>query len=104
MTNTTPVVVAFSGDLDITRQKEVRDKLKSIENAQHVVVDMSAVRYIDSTTLAAFASKRRERKDRGFPPARIVLVSEQIKRILNVTALDLIWPIHDTLAEALAAF
>jgi anti-sigma B factor antagonist len=104
MTKIDPVVVSFIGDLDITRQKEVREKLKSIEHTPHVVVDMSGVRYIDSTTLAAFASKRRDRKDRGLPPARMVLVSEQIKRILKVTALDLIWPIHDTLAEAIAAF
>ena len=97
------MVIAFSGDLDITRQKEVRDKLKSIEDSPAVIVDFIAVRYIDSTTLAAFAAKRRDRKERGFPPARIVGVSDQIKRILKVTALDLIWPLHDTMDEALAA-
>ncbi|MBV8373398.1 MAG: STAS domain-containing protein [Candidatus Eremiobacteraeota bacterium] len=75
--------------------------LEPAYSAPHVVVDMSAVTYIDSTCLAKLARMRKIRSEHGFAPARLVIVSAHLKRLFRIVQFDRIWPLYDSLEDAL---
>lgn len=99
-----PLIVTLSGDLDIFREDELRAALEPTYDVAAVVIDFTAVPYIDSTALGALVRMRRIRGERGFPAAKLVMPSRHLRRILEITALGEMWPIFETLDEALTSF
>ena len=98
--NTT--IVALSGDIDLDSSPQVRTVLlESVSAKRGVLVDMSAVSYIDSSGVAslveAFQSARR-----GSTPFALVAVSEPAMRVLELARLDQVFSIHPSVTEALA--
>ncbi len=71
----------------------------------NVVIDLSAVEYLDSRSLAKFVEMRRKRVlKHGYPPAHLVLKTNAgVSRLFSITGFDQLWPIHGTLEAALAA-
>ncbi len=43
---------------------------------------------------------RSERGKRGFPPARLVVQSQDIRRLVKIVEFDAIWPLYDSLEAA----
>lgn len=70
--------------------------------ARHVVVDLSAVEFIDSAALAVLVSNAKRLKQED---ASLVLVCApgQLKRLIEVTGLLVVIPVYAALDEALAA-
>ena len=69
-----------------------------------VIIDMSAVTYLDSSCLSKLVKLYVERVTKNaFPPSRMVITSPHIIRLFQITELDRLWSIHPTLTEALAA-
>jgi anti-anti-sigma factor len=69
-----------------------------------VIIDMSAVTYLDSSCLSKLIKLYVERVTKnGFPPSRMVITSPHIMRLFKITELDRLWSIHPTVAEALTA-
>jgi anti-sigma B factor antagonist len=65
-----------------------------------VVVDMSRTRFCDSTGLNALvAANRRARAEGG--EVRVVVISESVIRIVELTGVDRVIPIYASLEEAL---
>lgn len=95
-----PLVITLTGAYDIYRQPELRRALEPASDAETLVVDLSQVEYLDSTALGVLAGMRTVRRKNELPPAHLIVVSEQIRRVLAVTGLDRIWTIHRTLEEA----
>lgn len=97
-------VVTVEGDLDAATVPELRDELVRIdeEGAQDVVVDLLAVRFVDSVALGLLVewSKRLQARGGVF---RIVCADRRISRIIEITGLQLILRRHSTLREALEA-
>lgn len=98
-----PLILTLTGDFDVYREAELRELLRPASDADEVILDLSGVGYIDSTALGVLVGVRVQRRKGGLPPIRLVVVSDQVRRIFAVTALDRVWPIHATLDEALAA-
>jgi anti-anti-sigma factor len=70
----------------------------------HVVIDLSAVKYMDSTCLAKLAEMCRERVVKnGYPPSHLVIGEPAISRLFTIAKFDRLWPINSTVDEALAA-
>ncbi len=94
-------VVSLSGDVDLESSPKVRSALLDcVAMKPGVLVDMSAVSYIDSSGVASLveAFQTARKSDTRFA---LVEVSEAAMRVLELARLDQVFLIHKTLAEAL---
>ena len=97
-------VVTVTGEADLYAAPALRDViLRAIaDGATSVIVDLTGVTFIDSTTIAVLvAAERKLRPVAG--KVALVATDANVVRIFQITALDRIFPIHGTLAEALEA-
>jgi anti-sigma B factor antagonist len=95
------IVVAFEGDVDLEYSPKARRVLlDSVKQNRDVLVDLSEVRYIDSSGVAnlveAFQLSRQ--KGTGFA---LVSVNPAALRVLQLARLDKVFTIHASLAEGL---
>jgi len=96
-------VVSLTGELDLYNANEVRDALLECTNREpeRIVVDMSEVRFIDSTALGVLIEARtRLANRRAFLLAAPGL---ETRRALEISGLDRHFAVHDTVDGALAA-
>jgi anti-anti-sigma factor len=66
-----------------------------------LVLDLTRVDFCDSSALGAFVSIHRRRSDAGHRFA-LTGIQPEVRRILQITRLTSILPLHETLKEALA--
>jgi anti-sigma B factor antagonist len=95
------LVVALEGDVDLEHSPAARELLlEAVAGGRDVLVDLSAVRYIDSSGVASLveAFQLSRKSDASFA---LVAVSPAALRVLQLSRLDGVFPIHATLAEAL---
>lgn len=95
-------VVAISGEVDLSTSPKVRDALlDSILGGGGVVVDLSAVAYIDSSGVASLVEAYQNAKTRG-QGFVLANVGETPLRVLKLARLDQVFIIHDTVDAACA--
>ena len=96
------IVVSFEGDVDLQSSPVARDVLlDAVERSLRVVVDLSAVGYIDSSGIAALVEalqRSRQRKDGAM--LALAAVSDPVLRVLRLARLDRVFTIHPTIADA----
>jgi anti-sigma B factor antagonist len=85
-----PPVVALAGDIDLATIPEARADVFAALTANPgatVVVDMSAVTFLDSTGLGMLVSANRQAEEAG---GRVVLraPTEPVRKVLEITGLD----------------
>jgi anti-sigma B factor antagonist len=96
------VVVSLAGELDLYNAHEVREALLAAcaEEPQRLVVDLSAVKFIDSTALGVLIEARTKLPNRrGF---LLAAPGFETKRALEISGLDRHFAVHDSLDEALS--
>ena len=97
------VVVSLAGELDLYNAHEVRDALLECcaESPERLVVDLSGVKFIDSTALGVLIEARTKLPNRrGF---LLAAPGMETRRALEISGLDRHFAVHDTLDSALAA-
>jgi anti-sigma B factor antagonist len=97
-------VVGVVGELDIATSPDLRDLLaKARDDADlPLVIDLTGCAFIDSTGLAALLhGAGRERAAEG----KVALVSSpgEVRKLLELTAIDRTLPVFETLDEAIEA-
>jgi len=97
------VVVRLGGELDLYNAHEVREVLleECARGPERVVVELSDVKFIDSTALGVLIEARTK-----LPNRRAFLLAGagvETRRALEISGLDRHFALHDTLDEALAA-
>jgi len=96
------VVVALVGELDLYNAGAVRQALvQACEGAQRVVVDLSDVRFIDSTALGVLIEGRSRLPNRG--AFFLAAPGMETRRALEVSGLDRHFEIAESVESALAA-
>ena len=96
-------IVAPRGDLDFNSADDLRALLLDlIEARRDVLVELSAVPYIDSSGVACLVESLQTAKGNGTIFA-LIGVAGTVERVLSVARLDKVFPIHATAAEAIAA-
>jgi anti-sigma B factor antagonist len=99
-------VIAMAGDHDVFTAPELRAAVnRPLERSSAVVVDLTNASFIDSSILAVLLGglRRARESDVGFG---LVLDRERtsaVLRILEVTGLVPVFPIHTTVGEAVAS-
>jgi anti-sigma B factor antagonist len=95
-------IVALQGEVDIYSAPQFKEvMIQSIDDgAKHIVVDLAAVTFIDSTALGVLVSgAKRVRPQNG--TLDIVCRDDNITRIFEITGLDRIFGIYPTREKAL---
>ena len=97
------IIVSLAGELDLYNAHEVREALLECcaESPVRLVVDLSGVKFIDSTALGVLIEARTKLENRrGFLLAAPGL---ETKRALEISGLDHHFVVHDSLDAALSA-
>ncbi len=102
-------MIAVRGELDLSTAPELEGPLEEAVSARDasVLVDLTDCEFIDSTGIALIvrAWQQLDRAADGEGEGRVVICSynDQVRRVLEITGLELSIPIHGTRDEALAA-
>ena len=99
------IVAHLGGEVDMTNSGYVRDELvRSIPNdALGLVLDLATCRYLDSAAIevvfdiARRLGRRRQTVVVSLPP------QSPLRRVLELTDVNAVAPLHDSLDEAVAA-
>ncbi len=95
------VIVSHQGDLDLQNSPEARTILLGcVERQLPVLVDLSAVNYIDSSGVASLVESLQTAHKKGTALV-LVAVSEGAMRVLKLARLDKVFTICDTIDDAL---
>ena len=91
------------GELDLAVANRLQEALDGID-AKRVLIDLSSCEFIDSTGIALIV-RAWQRLDNGENGRSLVLCSQndQVRRVLEITGLELSIPVHSTRDEAMAA-
>jgi anti-anti-sigma factor len=101
-------VVAVTGELDLSTAPDLERPLEETvaSGAGSVLIDLSECEFIDSTGIALIVRtwQRLDRKADGDGDGQVVICNcnDQVRRVLEITGLDLTIPIHSSREEALA--
>jgi anti-anti-sigma regulatory factor len=95
------VVMVFSGEYDLTHQLSVRADFDSLCDASEIILDMSAVTYVDSTFVNELVRFRALRVDRNLAPPSIVRSSLAVKKLFSVLGLGALFRLVDLLSDVL---
>jgi anti-sigma B factor antagonist len=97
------VVVRLSGELDLYNAHEVRAALLDACAAgpERLVVDLSAVQFVDSTMLGALVEARTKLANKQ--AFLLAAPGDETRRALEISGLDRHFAVHETVEGALAA-
>jgi anti-sigma B factor antagonist len=97
-------VVEVGGEIDLASAPELRECLHQTIDAgsRQLVVDIRQVSFIDSMGLGVLVGARRRLLGLGHDSGiQLVCADGLVLRVLRVTGLDRMFPVHATLADAL---
>jgi anti-sigma B factor antagonist len=97
-------IIEVGGEIDVYTAPRLRDKITELVGEGHynLVIDMEKVDFLDSTGLGVLVGGlKRARSHDG--TLRLVCDQEKILKVFRITGLTKVFPIHATLADALAA-
>ncbi len=96
-------VVALDGEVDLHRSPEARKQiLDQLKKKAHVLVDLSAVKYIDSSGVAVLVEGYQTAKTQQLEFG-LVGVSPAAMQVLQLARLDKVFPIHDSVEDRVNA-
>ncbi len=98
------VVLAVSGDVDLYVAGELKGLLAHAvdDGASTLVIDLSHVTFVDSMGLGVLlGAMQRLRAEGG--ELHLVVPGPELRRILEITRIDRLLPLHETVPDALAA-
>jgi anti-sigma B factor antagonist len=94
-------VLTLRGEIDVYTAPRLRQAIIDLVDggASHIIIDMSAVDFLDSTGLGVLVGglKRVRVKDGSLS---IVTSQDKILKIFDITGLNKVFPIHDSVDAA----
>jgi anti-sigma B factor antagonist len=97
-------VFTVKGEIDLETAPRLKSRLReAVDNGSHnIVVSLAAVEFMDSSGLGVLIGGLKRCKEGG---GTLALVSPRrpVRKVLSVTGLDQVFPIHDTVDEATSA-
>jgi anti-sigma B factor antagonist len=96
-------VVGVAGEIDVYTAPALREQLSDLvaRGKYHLVVDMEAVDFLDSTGLGVLVGGlKRVRAHDG--SLELVCTQERILKVFRITGLTKVFPIHASVQAALA--
>lgn len=102
MESAEPFIVTLGRvEYDLGSSEALQSLLEPAHERTNVIIDLSAVKYLDSASIEKLSRVRRERERKGMRPAKLVIGSAQVRRLFEIMKFDRLWPIFFTLDDAL---
>ncbi len=97
-------VVHAEGDLDVATAATLRDALDELiaDGRQRIALDLTDVGFLDSTGLGVIVGRLKLLRRAG-GTLTLAADGERILRVFEITGLDKVFAIHDTVGAAVAA-
>lgn len=96
-------VVTAGGEIDVHTSPGLGDALRAGDaSSQWLVLDLTAVTFLDSTGLSAMVTALNRARARGGSMS-LVGPAGLVRRVLAITELDQVFAIYDAVAEAVDA-
>ena len=97
-------VIALSGELDLYSCPEFKDELLRViaEGARHVVIDLAATTFIDSTALGVILRGVQRLRQTSDGALSVACSDPNICKVFEVTGLDRVFSVYPSREEALA--
>jgi anti-anti-sigma factor len=99
----TSAVVAVDGEIDLGTAGQLRDHLTECirDETRDIVLDLSAVTFMDSTGLQVLIATQRRLEPLG-GRLRLVGLRSGVAKVLKVTGLDQTFPAYESVDAAIA--
>ncbi len=95
-------IISLSGEVDLHYSPQVREQLLGcLKGDQNVLVDLSAVSYIDSSGVASLVEGFQVAKKKSLKFG-LVGVSDSAMQVFQLARLDKVFPIHQTVSDRIA--
>jgi anti-sigma B factor antagonist len=92
-------IILLSGDVDLQYSPAAREQiLKHLNDGHHVMVDLSAVKYIDSSGVASLVEGYQVAKTQSLRFG-LLGVSEAALQVLQLARLDRVFPIYNSIDD-----
>ena len=96
-------IIALTGEIDLQTSPDAREQLlELLKDQRHVLVDMSAVEYIDSSGIASLVEALQYAKSNGLSFG-LVAISQATQQVIRLARLDKVFSLYDTVEDGLAA-
>lgn len=96
-------IIELEGEVDLSCSPKARKEILAVLNAgQQLLVDLSAVSYIDSSGVASLVEGYQAAKKKKLKFG-LIGVSQAAIGVLKLARLDKVFPIHASVAERLQA-
>ena len=97
-------VLQVAGEVDAYTAPMLRERIRDLgaKDVVHLVADLSAVDFLDSTGLGALVGGLKRLREAGGSLA-LVITAPRILRLFQITGLTKVLAIHPTVAEAITA-
>jgi len=98
----TYTVIELRGDVDLSCSPDARKQiLQCLEAGEHLLVDLSAVSYIDSSGVASLVEGYQTAKKKNLRFG-LIGVSNAAMAVLQLARLDRVFPIHASAEERIS--
>lgn len=97
-------IVAVRGEVDLYTSPQLRSAIDRLveDGAVRVLVDLSGVSFMDSSGLGVLVGSLKRSRERGGDLA-LACGEGPVLRVLTITGLDRVFPIHASVTDALGA-
>jgi anti-sigma B factor antagonist len=97
-------VLDVAGEVDLSTAPTLRSRIDELirEGVRHLVVDLTAVGFMDSSGLSVLVSVMKRMEDADGRLA-IVCSRDPVLKVFTITGLDRVFAIHGSLAEVTAS-
>ena len=94
------VVMALIGEFDISSRDRLSAALQRLYDVDNVIVDLTEVRYLDSTAIGEFIRLHKIRKAKGLQRETVVIPNEALRRIFDILQLAEVFELSERLEDA----
>ena len=95
------MVISLAGEWDIYRREELRNRLEPAYYEEQVVFDLTTAKYVTSTLVCALVVAHQNREAKRLAPAMLAVKSAFVRRLLNATGLEGMFPTFESVEDAL---
>ena len=93
-------VIVFAGEYDLNTKSELREEFSRVYSAPDVVLNMSGVKFIDSTFISELMLLVKSRRAKGLSRVTVVTpANSMVRRLFEVTGIVALFDIVESYSD-----